>query len=76
MLIVKPMTSSLRINSTISCLGCRDKKTKITKDIEDVAVIDGPILVLHHTGVVSSVGRYHALHDQTPVLMSQLEKNG
>lgn len=59
----------LRINTT-SCFGLKNKSTKITKDIEDVAVKDGPVLVLHHTGVVSSVWRYHALHYQTPMLMS------
>lgn len=62
-------------NPTTSYFGLRNKRTKITKDIEDVAVKDRPILVLHHTGVVSSVRRHHALHYQTPMLMSQLETN-
>lgn len=47
----------------------------LTQDIEDVAVRDGAIFVLHHAGVVSSVRRNNALHHQAPVLVSQLSKD-
>lgn len=44
-----------RINTTTSHFGWRDKSRTFTEDVEDVAVKDGAVLVLHHTGVVSSV---------------------
>lgn len=45
----------LVINTTTSNLGSVDENGKFTEDIEDVAVNNGSVFVLHHTGVVSSV---------------------
>lgn len=44
----------------------------LTNHVEVVGVVDGPILVLHYARVVPFVRRHHALHDEAPVLVTDL----
>lgn len=44
-----------------------------TQHVELVSVFDCPVFVLHHARVVPSVRWNGALHDQTPLLIPQLE---
>lgn len=48
--------------------------SRLTHDIEVVGVIDGPVLILHHAGVISFVGWDHAFHNEAPVLVSYLKE--
>lgn len=45
----------------------------LTDNIEMVSVVDGAILVFHDARVISFVGWDYALHDETPVLVADLE---
>lgn len=49
-------------------------RRQLTDDIQVVGVIDGPVLVLHHAGVIAFVGWNHALHDEAPMLVSYLKR--
>lgn len=42
----------------------------LTQNIKNIAVTDGAILVLYHTGIVSSVWGHNTFHHQAPVLVS------
>ena len=48
----------------------------LTEDVQLVGVGDGAVSVLHHTGVVPPVRRNRALHDQAPLLLPQLRREG
>ena len=45
----------------------------LTNNVEMVRVIDGSILVFHYARIISFVRWDHALHDETPVLVADLE---
>lgn len=55
-------------------VGCLEQASRspLTQYVQEVGVSDGPVFVLHHAAVVPTVWGNHALHDQAPVLMSQL----
>lgn len=44
----------------------------LTNHVEVVGVVDGAVLVLHDARVVPLVRRHHALHDEAPVLVTDL----
>ena len=50
-------------------------RSTLTDDVEVVRVINGAILILYHTGVISFVGWDHALHNKAPVLVSYLQRS-
>lgn len=55
-------------NSILMCL-----TEHLTDNIEMVSVVDGAILVFHDARVISFVRWDYALHDETPVLVADLE---
>lgn len=48
----------------------------LTHDVQDVGVLEAPMLVLYHTRVVAFVGWHDRLHDQCPHVVSDLKCNG
>lgn len=48
------------------------KEGFLTQHIQKVAVANAAKFILHQASIVASIGRYHTLHDQTPVLMPEL----
>lgn len=47
-------------------------RAALTNHVQVVGVVDGPVLVLHYARVVALVRRHHALHDEAPVLVTDL----
>lgn len=45
----------------------------LTDDVQHVGVLESPVLVLHHAGVVPFIRRNHRLHYQSPSLTSDLK---
>lgn len=43
-----------------------------TDNIQLVGMIDAPILVFHHTGIVSLVGGHYRFHDDGPNMVANL----
>lgn len=54
--------------------GWHSGRSKLTNNVEVVRMIDGPVIVLHHAGIISFVRRDHAFHNKAPMLVSYLQR--
>lgn len=54
--------------------GWHSGRSTLTNNVEVVRVIDGPVIVLHHAGIISFVRRDHTFHNKAPMLVSYLRR--